>query len=85
MIRAIWCAIGFALAVCILMCAIRDEQGDEQDAWAWAGACIGLAIVAFALYAWEYTPTRGRAILPEPTPTARERTVYDRQPLDTMD
>jgi len=40
--RAIWCAIGFAFAICVMMCAVRDEQGDEQDAWAWAGACIGL-------------------------------------------
>lgn len=56
MIRAIWVTIGVALTVCIVMCSIRDSQGDEQAAWGWAGACIGLFIVAMFVYAFEYAP-----------------------------
>lgn len=79
--RAIWCAIGFAFAICVAMCAIRDEQGDEQDAWAWAGACIGLMIVALALYAWEYTPTRDYGFPPpesDPRPIIYDQTIDER-------
>lgn len=56
MIRAMWVTIGVALLVCIVMCSIRDWQGDEQAAWAWAGVCIALGIVACLLYGFEYAP-----------------------------
>ena len=54
--RTIWIAMGVAFAVCMLMCAIRDAQGDEQASVWWAGACIALGIVACLLYGFEYAP-----------------------------
>ena len=77
--RAIWCCIGFAFAICVMMCAIRDEQGDEQEAWAWAGAVIGLMIVAFALYAWEYRPPRDYGF---PSPANDPRPIVYDQTID---
>lgn len=56
--RPLWIAMGVALTVCIIMCSIRDWQGDEQAAWGWAGACIGLFIVALFMYGLEYVPWR---------------------------
>ena len=79
--------------VCIVMCSIRDWQGDEQAAYAWAGACIGLGLVALLMYGFEYAPWwevvdgrpmtefEGRPWYDEPELPV----VYDRQPLDTMD
>ena len=93
MIRAMWVTIGVALLVCIVMCSIRDWQGDEQAAWAWAGACIGLGLVALLMYGIEYAPWwkvidgrpmtefEGRPWYDEPELPV----VYDRQPHETMD
>lgn len=95
--RLIWILIGAAFAVCMLMCAIRDWQGDEQASVWWAGACIALGIVACLLYGFEYAPwwklIDGRPMSDfegRPWYDARETPiVYDRrldpQPWETMD
>jgi len=54
--RLIWILIGVTFTVCLLMCAYRDWQGDEQASVWWAGACIALGIVACLLYGFEYAP-----------------------------
>lgn len=94
--RPIWILIGVTFTVCLLMCAYRDWQGDEQASVWWAGACIALGIVACLIYGLEYAPRRqlidGRPMSDfEGRPWYDERevpTVYDRrldpQPLETM-
>lgn len=56
--RTIWVAMGIITAFCFVMCGVRDWQGDEEAAWQWAGACIGLAIVGMFLYALGCAPWR---------------------------
>ena len=91
--RPLWMAMGVCLLACFAMCALRDWQGDEQAAWGWAGACIGLGLVAMLMYGIEYAPWwrvvdgrpmtefEGRPWYDEPELPV----VYDRQPHETMD
>lgn len=95
--RLVWILIGVTFTVCLLMCAYRDWQGDEQASVWWAGACIALGIVACLLYGFEYAPRRqlidGRPMSDfEGRPWYDERElpiVYDRrldpQTWETMD
>lgn len=96
--RLIWILIGAAFAVCLLMCAYRDWQGDEQASVWWAGACIALGIVACLIYGLEYAPRRqlidgrpmsdfeGRPWYDEPElPVVYDRRRLDPQTWETMD